>query len=35
MTNRILDNYKTPDIFYIQILFLPRYEPEDVWVYYA
>ncbi len=35
MTNRILDNYKKPDIFYIQILFLPDYTSEDVWTYYA
>ena len=38
MKNRMknyIDKTNNLDIFYIQILFLPHYEPEDVWVYYA
>ena len=38
MNNRItnyIDKTDTCDIFYIQILFLPNYTSEDVWIYYG
>jgi hypothetical protein len=38
MRNRItnyIDQTHSLDIFYIQILFLPNYTSEDVWIYYA
>lgn len=38
MKNRIsnyIDKTDNFDIFYIQILFLPNYTSEDVWIYYG